>query len=69
MRQLVIEIVEKSVARCDRKDRFEQERLLIDGRRQERHAEADIEHARGVLRPLHIARHPEQILRSPAQHR
>ena len=37
-------------------------------RGQQRHAEADIEHARGVLRPLHVARHPEQILGGAAQH-
>ena len=68
MSELVVKLVEAAIARCDGEDRLEMEGLLVDGRGQKRHAEGDVEHARGVLCPLHVAGHPEQVLGGAAQH-
>src|SRR5262245_27139362 len=56
MVEVVIELVEAAPGSGRNvEDRLEMQRLLVDARRQQGHAEADIEHACGVLRPLHAA--------------
>ncbi len=57
--ELAEQLVEAAVAGGDGQDRLEMQRLLVEGRGKQRHAEGDIEHARGVLGPLHDACHPE----------
>jgi hypothetical protein len=68
MGELAVELMKAAVARRDGEDRLEMERLLVDDRGQKRHAEGNVEHARSVLRPLHVAGHPEQVLGGTAQH-
>ena len=52
--ELVIKLVKAAAGAWGNvEDRLEVERLLVDRRGQKRHAEAHIEHARGVLSPLH----------------
>ena len=42
---------------------------IVGGLRQQRGLVVDVEHARGVLGPLHVASHPEQVVCGSREHR